>query len=322
MIFHQGDDMMRIEHLILFREICESKSISKVSSNNYLSRSTLSGLMSRIEQELGFELFKRSKKGIQLTDKGRLIYEQSESICATYKEWLKLNEDDSTIKDTIAVGVNSFYARNLLNEIILKCNELYPNITLLLSIVPPGRHDLLYKGLADNTLSFIYTPVSQEELSYNVFEKNYSLEELCKCKTRIVMHKNHPLANKKEFFVDDLKELTYIMPAYDSGKVTTKIAPYFKKAIRYADMHGILSSLEKNDFVTSFASFSLVNVDIDDYVCVPCEELEEKMIFSIIHRGEKQMSLAERKVLALFRECFDDFIKTLPKNFIEKELSF
>lgn len=311
---------MKIENLILFRKVCETHSISKVAEQNFISRSSLSAIIQSMEKELGFELLKRSKKGVVLTDNGQIIYEQSQNICKTYLSWLNLNKNPSTIKGTVVIGVNSYYARNLINDVILKCNDLFPNITLLLSIIPPGRNDLLFKDLKNNKLSFIFTPITSEEMISHFSEGSYSIDILCKSATKIIMRKDHPLSNKVSLELSDLNDLTYILSSYDSGSLMTKVLPYFKNSIRYADTPGILSCVENSDFVTVLASFSLVNVSINNYAIIPCRNIEDILSFSLVHPIEKNMSLAEKKVLDLFKHCFDTFINSLPENFVENEL--
>ena len=311
---------MRIEHLILFREVCEMKSISKVAERNYMSRSSLSAIITAMEKELGFNLFKRSKKGVLLTDNGAVVYSDSESICTTYLEWLKISENDETIKGTVVIGVNSYYPRDIINDIIMECHINYPNITLLLSIIPPGRNDLLFKGIKDNSLSFIYTPISQEEREFHFPNEDYLIDVMCKSTTRIIMRKGHPLASREELVLDDLKELTYILASYDTGALTTRVLPYFKNSIRYVDTPGILSSIVNSDFVTVFAGFSLVNVNIEDYALIPCKEIEDELSFSLIRPQDKNMTLAEKKVMMLFEKSFTNYINSLPKEFVQKEL--
>lgn len=304
---------------MLFRKICQTKSISKAAEQNYISRSSLSGIISAMEKELGFKLLKRSKKGIVLTDKGQMVYEQAENICNTYEKWLRWSEDFSAIKGTVVFGVNSFYSRELINNFILKCNTLYPDITLLLSVIPPGRNDLLFKGLREHTLSFIYTPMSLDEI-LNIESENYSVNIMCKSQTKIIMRKEHPLAKKNYLDLAELKKLTYIFPAYDYGDMTTKIIPYFEKAIRYIDTSGILSCVAQSDFVTSLAVFSLVNVEIDKYAMLSCKEIEDVLAFSVVSPQEKNMTLAERKVREVFQNCFGDFLKSLPEDFVKNEV--
>ena len=51
-------------------EIYSCGSINKAAQKMFLSQSTLSSSIRELERELGIKIFKRSNKGIELTDDG------------------------------------------------------------------------------------------------------------------------------------------------------------------------------------------------------------------------------------------------------------
>jgi DNA-binding transcriptional LysR family regulator len=68
---------MNINALKYFRRVVDSKSISKVSQNSFISQSALSQMIQRLESEIGYQLLKRSNKGVSLTDMGAVVYKYS-----------------------------------------------------------------------------------------------------------------------------------------------------------------------------------------------------------------------------------------------------
>ena len=60
---------MQIERLNYFVEVARVQSINSASESLHISQQALSQSMHSLEKELGVTLFKRSNKGIQLTEK-------------------------------------------------------------------------------------------------------------------------------------------------------------------------------------------------------------------------------------------------------------
>jgi hypothetical protein len=85
---------MNINSLKYFRRVVDSKSISKVSQNSFISQSALSQMIQRLESEIGYQLLKRSNKGVSLTDKKEFPKLNFESFGKSSEDSLKdlLNE--------------------------------------------------------------------------------------------------------------------------------------------------------------------------------------------------------------------------------------
>ncbi|MBR5510379.1 MAG: LysR family transcriptional regulator [Lachnospiraceae bacterium] len=68
---------MELKQLQYFVACAELGSFSKAADELYTTQPNVSKIIKSLEEELGFELFERQKRGIQLTEKGQLIYEQA-----------------------------------------------------------------------------------------------------------------------------------------------------------------------------------------------------------------------------------------------------
>lgn len=84
---------MTINQIRYFVEVAREKTIMRVAKKLYTSESTINYAISKLEEELGYKLFTRSKKGMVLTEKGKLIYKQAEMVLETVDCWyLKSNK--------------------------------------------------------------------------------------------------------------------------------------------------------------------------------------------------------------------------------------
>lgn len=71
---------MRLDDLKFFQEVVKYGSISIAADKNFVSQSTLSTAINRLEKDLGVELFYRNNHGVILTELGKTIKEKSDQI--------------------------------------------------------------------------------------------------------------------------------------------------------------------------------------------------------------------------------------------------
>ncbi|MYL33613.1 LysR family transcriptional regulator [Pontibacillus yanchengensis] len=76
----EGDSDMNLHKLNYFIEIAKQRSYTKASKKLYVSQPALSKQMKLLEEEMGFPLFTRSAKGLELTEKGLSLYRDIEPL--------------------------------------------------------------------------------------------------------------------------------------------------------------------------------------------------------------------------------------------------
>ncbi len=77
---------MKLEHLQFFVEICKTGAISKASEQLYISQQKLSVIVKKLEEELGYPLFRRHHSGVILTEYGELLKISAERILSQYEQ--------------------------------------------------------------------------------------------------------------------------------------------------------------------------------------------------------------------------------------------
>lgn len=92
--------LMNIEGLKLFNEVASRGSISKVAEITHFSQPAISQQIKRLEESLGYDLFTRSNKGVQLTEAGVIVHKHAKSIVRAYENLL---EDLSIIEDSFKI---------------------------------------------------------------------------------------------------------------------------------------------------------------------------------------------------------------------------
>lgn len=91
---------MNIEYLENFYKVATAKSMTKVANDTHISQSALSQQISKLEKDLNYTLLKRSNKGVELTENGKIVYQYADNIIRTVNMMRqKLEESDNKVKD-------------------------------------------------------------------------------------------------------------------------------------------------------------------------------------------------------------------------------
>lgn len=74
---------INLNSLKIFLEVANSKSFLDASNKLFISQPAISKSMSKLEEDLGIQLFYRANKGITLTPSGETLYRylQKKKIC-------------------------------------------------------------------------------------------------------------------------------------------------------------------------------------------------------------------------------------------------
>ena len=120
---------MDVKHLEYIIEIAEQKNMTKSAENLFVSQSSLSQYLSKIEAELETPLFNRTKNEMTLTPAGNLYVESAKTVVQIKK---KLYHNIKNLSGTgrISIGVTSQWGINMITNIISEYKKAFPNVIL------------------------------------------------------------------------------------------------------------------------------------------------------------------------------------------------
>lgn len=123
---------MDTHYLSYVLTIAKKENMTKAAEELFVSQSTLSQYLSKLENELGTPLFYRSKGRLTLTPAGMLYVKAAEKVMSI-KNILYQNIQNIDNRGHINIGVTSQFALTMLTEIIPSFKTRYPEVTLEIS---------------------------------------------------------------------------------------------------------------------------------------------------------------------------------------------
>jgi DNA-binding transcriptional LysR family regulator len=189
------------EHLILFREIVQEKSVSRGAGLCGVSQSAASQHLRELEERLGVALLDRSTRPFSVTPAGRLYYELCRDVLQRYEAFTAGLEDlKAEVEGTVRVA--SIYSVGISEMAGLKeeFSQRFPHARLDVEYLRP---DKVYEWvLADRAdLGFVSYPQAGKQLAVLPWRQ----EEMA-----VAAAATHPLAKRKRLDPPDLNGQEFI----------------------------------------------------------------------------------------------------------------
>jgi len=169
----------------IFVCVAENKSISKAAVQLYISQPAVSITIRKLEENLNTTLFIRKSKGVELTEKGRLLYD---SVKRALNLLLETEKNLRFPQNTgyLRIASSSVLCKRFLMPYLKTFSNLYPNtdlaitctssleacvmieecsIDLALAVKPENLGRLIYHSLGIIEYIFVCTPAYKEKLN-------------------------------------------------------------------------------------------------------------------------------------------------------------
>ena len=124
---------MRLRHYNSLRNFivaAKFPNLTSAAEELCLTKGALSHQIKGLESELGFSLFARSSRGIELTEKGRILLNSCQTAFAQIEhqaQALRAGPDDS-----LTIGTTTYFASRWLSPRLMNFIRLHPHVRLLI----------------------------------------------------------------------------------------------------------------------------------------------------------------------------------------------
>ena len=178
---------MELRHLRYFVAIAEERSVTRAAARLHMQQPPLSQQLRDLEHELGFSLFDRSRKGVELTAAGAVFLEEARGLLARAQRAKdRAAHAAAGLDGALAIGFTSSAAMGrIAPEMIAAYRERYPRVRLSFG---DGNAATLTQAILQSTLdiALVRSPV----LAASEIRSDKLLQE----PMLVALSSSHPLA--------------------------------------------------------------------------------------------------------------------------------
>ena len=188
---------MNFKQLEYFSAVAEAKSISMAARNLHIAQPPVSRQIALLEDELGVCLFLRNNKGIELTEAGRTLFQQTQEMFQNLRDMVDSVRDvDAGMRGQLKIGI-VYSDIPVVMAHLRQYHEQYPQVEFYIRLGTPN--DLL-DDLNRGQLHILFLR-SQTEAIAGLREKTLGEDPL-----ELVMNKEtDPAPDLKEIPVEALE---------------------------------------------------------------------------------------------------------------------
>lgn len=185
-------------------EVYKEKSFSKAAENLFISQPSLSANVKRVESKIGYPIFDRSTKPLELTECGMHYITAVEQVMAVQREFSDYINDLGGLKiGSLMLGGSNLFTSWILPPLISRFTERYPKIQVGLT---EGLSKNLAQLLQEGKIDLL---IDNRKLDPDIFEELIYLEEHLLLAVPRAFEENEEL---KEFQIpmERIREGTYL----------------------------------------------------------------------------------------------------------------
>lgn len=214
--------MLNVEQLEHVAEVAKAGSLTKAAEHLHVSLSAVSQSITKLEKELGVQLFIRNRQGAALTSEGKNIMEKAEKALAAIGELREeANRATDTLSGELKIGIIPGPI-NLLIDIVSAYKTDYPNVKVEIHEMGPVK---IAEAIQRNELDIGLMLTS---LTFTVQSHELMTEKLLEGKMVAGVHEESPLASLDQVSPSQLIDETLVLYNDDYIKTFTydTLSPY------------------------------------------------------------------------------------------------
>lgn len=280
--------------------IANAGSMNEAARTLFISQPSLSSAVKELEEEIGVQLFRRSNRGISVTPEGaeflgyaRQMVEQYELIESKYIEKKHEKKKFSVSTQHYTFAVDAFV--ELVKQFGMDEYEFAVHETRTYTVIEDVKN---FKS----EIGILYLNDFNREVLMKLFHE-FSLEftPVLDCSICVYMWKGHPLADREEIALEELKEypcLSFEQGEYNSFYFAEEVLSTYeyKRLIKADDRATLLNLMVGLNGYTLCSGIICERLNGSDYCAVKLKS-DEKMTIGYLKRKGVTISLLGQKYL-------------------------
>ncbi|SHI95755.1 LysR family transcriptional regulator [Parasporobacterium paucivorans] len=195
-------NMLQVKYFVA---VAKSLSFTKAAEQLYISQPSLSRYITKMESELNLQLFLRTGRTVRLTPAGNILYLGLSELYENYYALVeKAQNAQKGLNGILNIGIlDEVNVADFMPPIYQYFKEIHPNIELAFHT---STFSKLITDVYNGKLDLIFT------VKFEVENRDHLLyQKLEDSKDYIVINRSHPLAEKKNLSLIDLKDEMFVM---------------------------------------------------------------------------------------------------------------
>ena len=193
---------MELRHLRYFCAVAKELNIGRAAAMLHISQPPLTRQIQQLEDELGAQLFKRSVKGMELTDAGRTLYADAKNILALAE--LAAERTRRAAQGLIGrldVGIFGSGVFDVVPRVLLRFRQAFPDVKVVLHTLDKTEQ---VEALRERRITIGFNRVVPK--FPGIASRLVMWEKLV-----VGLHETNPLAGRKTLSLRDLADQAFVL---------------------------------------------------------------------------------------------------------------
>lgn len=231
---------MTLNQLKYFIAVVRCLSFTEAAKSLFMTQPALSRQIQAMEAELGTQLFIRDKKTLKLTPGGSALYSKLPDFLRQYEEMMEdARNANRDFEGQLRIGFLDIYdASSLFPPVVEAFQRNHGGIRLTMERFSLGElPERLYEGKLDIICTYGFSLFDKPDLV------TVNVQKFDSC---VMFNKDHPLANKPDLTMDDLRQERFIQLGSEASQEGYQ---YIANLISRGGISPEVQYVEKNDDV-------------------------------------------------------------------------
>lgn len=200
---------INLELYKVFYFVAVEKNLTKAAQRLFISQPAITQSVKKLEEQLGYSLFYRTKHGMNLTEAGTILYNHlqipMECILNTKK---KLEEEIEEKNNIIRIGAGNTLFKNNVIEPLKRFKQKYPNVVI--EVLDGSTKDLL-EQIENDLLDILLVNMPM------IYDTTYEVQTIEKVQDAFIASKELKKYQDKCFSFKELNELPLVLQKSSSN---------------------------------------------------------------------------------------------------------
>lgn len=249
---------MELRQLQYFLVVAEELNFSRAAARLQMSQPPLSRQILQLEQEIGIELFRRTKRRVELTDAGKVFLAETRQILSQVEQSVQLAQRANRGEiGRLIVGFEGSSTYDVIPMSLKVYRERFPEVDLIVYAMTTEEQ---IQALLENRISigFVVSPLNDKKLTIEIILREALILAICE---------SHSLVRRNEVRVKELEGESFIMfqrnrgcGLYDQVIAVCQRAGFSPRVIQEADEMQVILG-----FVAAGLGITLLSASVQQF---------------------------------------------------------